>query len=86
MAKLSQKRIIELFLAEVDDWYPGYKLRSFNTDYGWVGSSGDRRIREMHTAGTIERKLIGKYVHYRINRIREPVQGTIPINVPRVFR
>ena len=66
MAKLKQVKIVVDYLkSNYPHWIPAYKLRSIDTEFGWLGSQGDRRCRELAEKGTIERKLIGKYANYR---------------------
>lgn len=57
------------------EWVMGYDLEKVNTRYGWIGSSGQRRCRELaeqgtHKIGNIEYKIesqkMGKYVQYRV--------------------
>jgi hypothetical protein len=67
--------IICLHLADIGDWVPSYSLSKTQTRFGWVGSSGERRARELAEAGehfvkgmvyTIERRKVGKYAEYRV--------------------
>lgn len=66
---------IVLHLAEHGDWLPSYSLEKVNTKWGWVGSSGTRRCRELAEAGKhkigsieyiIENRKAGRYVEYRV--------------------
>ena len=71
--KISQKQIILDHLKAIkenskDDegqWVREYNLRSTNTPFGWLGFQADRRCRELHQDGQIERRLNGKYAEYR---------------------
>ena len=66
MAKLNQKEIIVRHLkTSYPDWIPAYKLCSIDTQFGWLGNQGDRRCRELAEDGIIERKLIGRFAHYK---------------------
>ena len=65
---MSYKEKIIKILKEANDWVPGYKLININTEYGWIGSSSSRRLRELAEKGMLERKIDNKYVWYRINR------------------
>ena len=55
--------IIKAYLT--DNWTPSYDLEKVNTPYGYLGSSGSRRARELAERGEIEREIKGKYVYYR---------------------
>lgn len=46
LAVLKQKR----------KWTPSYDLYKVSTKWGWIGSSGDRRARELRAEGLIESK------------------------------
>ncbi len=72
MEKKSQKQIILEVLKdalknsnEELQWIREYSLRSTNTSFGWLGFQADRRCRELHQEGLIERRLNGKYAEYR---------------------
>src|SRR4051794_25630205 len=43
--------IITLYLAERGDWVPSYSLSKLQTKWGWIGSSGERRARELAEDG-----------------------------------
>jgi hypothetical protein len=47
-------------------WVASYEFICKDTIYGWIGSSGDRRARELVAEGVLERKHDGKYAWYRI--------------------
>lgn len=62
------------------EWVQGYSLEKVNTKYGWVGSSGQRRMRELAEQGfhkigsvtyTIESRKMGKYVQYRVSESKD---------------
>ncbi len=61
----TQKDIIVEYLSAVDKWLPGYKLSGVETPFGFIGSQGDRRCRELENSGDIQRRLNGKYVEYK---------------------
>lgn len=74
MAKLTLQDKIVLHLADSADWVKGYNLEKVNTKYGWIGSSGQRRCRELVEVGlhtidgvgyVVESGKEGKYVTYR---------------------
>ena len=68
--KLPDKEIIEHYLKMLRDggtqgWVVGHQLRSVETPYGFIGSQGDRRCREMAQARILERKIENGLVYYR---------------------
>lgn len=80
MKKFTLHDIITLHLADIGDWVAGYQLSKLQTKWGWVGSSGERRARELAEAGehivkgmvyTIERRQIAKYVEYRVSNVEQ---------------
>ena len=62
---MTQKDIIVNYLKSQKDWVYGYKLIGIETPFGFLGSSGDRRARELAEEGAIERRIMGKFVQYR---------------------
>lgn len=80
MKKPSQKQIILDYLKtikhnaqnEEGQWVREYALRSTNTPFGWLGFQADRRCRELHQNGKIERRLNGKYAEYRYKETELP--------------
>lgn len=71
--------IICLHLAELNDWVPSFALSKVQTAFGWIGSSGERRARELAedalkglsheykgTLYKVERRQNGKYAEYRV--------------------
>lgn len=74
--KRTQTEIIVRFLAaRPGEWTPSYQLSKQQTDWGYIGSSGERRARELAEAGTyeldrviyfIERCQNGKFAEYRV--------------------
>jgi len=76
--------IICLHLADMGDWVPSYSLSKVQTKFGWCGSSGERRARELAEDGAheykgiiyiIERRQIGKFAEYRV--LSKPKPRTI---------
>jgi len=65
--------ILKVLEHNYPNWTYGYRLRSVDTPYGWIGSSGDVRARELERAGEIEKRGEGKYIMYRYKQ-PEPVQ------------
>ena len=86
--KKSQKQIIIEYLrwkkenakSEDEEWEREHKLRSTNTHFGWLGFQADRRCRELHNEGILERRLNGKYAEYRL---REKVIPVVQIEVSK---
>lgn len=72
---MTQQAIILKTLQDVNDWVPSYRLVKIDTEYGWLGTSGDRRARQLHEEGFIDRRHNGKYAEYRIKQ--ELKQGTL---------
>lgn len=66
--KMTQAEIIKKYLKDADVWIPAYNLRSVSTKYGWIGHQGDRVCRKLTENGEIERKLVGRYAHYRTKK------------------
>jgi len=62
---MTYHQIIVKYLEEYGDWIEGYKLSKVETNFGYLGSSAERRLRELAERGEIERKQEGKYVYYR---------------------
>ena len=94
MEKKSQKQIILDHLKEVKEnakdedgqWVREYSLRSTSTNVGWLGFQADRRVRELHQAGLIERRMSGKYAEYRYKEIEIPQVKIESYNEPlRLF-
>ncbi len=80
--------IICLQLAEFNDWVPSFRLSKVQTAHGWVGSSGERRARELAEESVlgfpheykgilykVERRQNGKYAEYRV--LSKPKPRTI---------
>jgi hypothetical protein len=70
---MTQKQIILKILKENNDWVPSYDLVKRATKYGWIGTSGDRRARELTEMGLVERKEEGPYAYFRF-KPSEPYQ------------
>lgn len=76
--------IIALHLFDMrGEWVPSYSLTKVNTKYGWLGSSGDRRARELAEIGNhivngttyfIERRKQGKYAEYRATGMTKNIE------------
>lgn len=74
--KHTQEEIVVRYLAaRPGEWVSSYDLMKKETAWGWLGSQGDRRARELALKGVyelegtthyIERKHEGKYAEYRV--------------------
>jgi hypothetical protein len=51
-----QKEIVLHVLKMNRKWTPSYDLIRVSTPWGWLGSSGDRRSRELRAEGLVESK------------------------------
>lgn len=78
MKKLTYHQKILAHLKDHGDWVPSYALSGVETDYGWVGSSGERRARELAEDGKLERKVVGKYAYYRYPQKTELREVQVP--------
>lgn len=72
--------ITEVLKDAYPDWIPSYSLEKAETPYGWIGTSGLRRCRELVTQGKIEDKRDGKYQYYRYKQTA-PIQQAMAIPV-----
>lgn len=50
---------------EDEEWVKSYNLRSKDTMWGFIGSQGDRRARELYEEGKIDRRIVKKFSEYR---------------------
>ena len=57
--------ILKLLKSNPDRYFFSYELIKVNTPYGWLGISGDRIARELHTDGRLEKVEDGQYVKYK---------------------
>lgn len=55
-----------------DGWIEVWKLAKTDTPYGWLGSEGGRRARELYKRGSLEKKRVGKYEYYRYKIVEIP--------------
>lgn len=65
---MTQQQIILKLLEESNEWTPSYDLVKRSTKYGWIGTSGDRRARELAEMGLVERKEEGQYAYFRVKQ------------------
>lgn len=72
---MTQHQIILKTLKDFGDWVPSYQLVKTDTEHGFLGTSGDRRARELYEEGLIGRRHNGKYAEYRAKQ--ELKQGTL---------
>jgi len=63
---MTQSNIILEVLNDTKEWMPSWYFVKQDTKWGWLGTSGDRRARELYEDGKIERKHEGKYSYYKI--------------------
>ena len=66
------------------DWLRDENLRSLDTEFGFIGSQGDRRIREMVKAGVLERRLNGRYAEVRLKRVNTPDMKQTALTSPNL--
>ena len=72
---MTQRKIILRLLEEnPDKWFLSYELLKVSTKFGWIGSQGDRRARELASEGLIEVRHENKYAEYRYKRIISPLE------------
>lgn len=56
-----------------DGFVRAYNLEKVQTKWGWIGSSGSRRARELAEEGLIERRVTDGYAEYRyLSEIKVP--------------
>jgi hypothetical protein len=70
----TQWHVLTAYLWQQKSWLPTHALQSVKTDFGFVGSSGEQRVRELarndtcvpkELIGKIEKKREGKYEFFR---------------------
>jgi len=61
---MTQKEIIMRLLSN-GEWIKSYELVKVNTPWGWLGTDGTRRARELVESGWAERRKNGKYEEFR---------------------
>lgn len=67
--RLSAKEIIvRLLHTNADRWFWGYELEKVGTPYGWIGTQGQRRARELAEDGRLDRRIKDGLVQYRISK------------------
>lgn len=73
---MTQSNIILNVLRENrGEWFESYKLVKLSTKWGFLGTSADRRARELAEEDRIEVRHIGKYVQYRAKpKVHPPIE------------
>lgn len=82
--------IITLHLADTEGvWKPSYSLSKTSTPYGFLGSSAERRARELAEDGKhivngntyfIEKRMNGKYAEYRVASTKKKSTQNVTYN------
>lgn len=73
---MTQKEMIKEHLAAQGGWVRGYELRGKETQFGFLGSQGDRRARELAQAGEISHRIEDGFAEYRAKTlINLPISG-----------
>jgi len=62
--RITQKIIILNILREAKDPVPSYNLEKVSTKWGWLGTSGLKRCRELEVEGKITKTFKEGYVWY----------------------
>ena len=52
-------------LKEAGTWVMGYDLEKVRTRYGWIGTCGGRRCRELAAEGKIDHEIRDGYACYK---------------------
>lgn len=69
---MTQASIIKKYLCQCNNWVPSYDLIKISTDWGWIGSNGDRTARKLAEEGIVERINGGeigrdkRFVYFRL--------------------
>ena len=78
---MTQQEILLAYLKDENTWKPAPFLCAKSTRFGWLGSQGDKRARELFAKGLLERRpgselgLDPRYKYYRYKQ-QEPQQLT----------
>ena len=65
--RTTQKEIILNILREAKEPTPSYNLEKVSTKWGWLGTSGLKRCRELEVEGKITKSFKDGYVWYSAN-------------------
>ena len=57
--------ILKLLRDNPDVWFQSHHLQQRDTEWGWLGSSGSRRARELAEEGKVEVRHKGKFAEYK---------------------
>lgn len=60
-----KEKILKTLKKMNGEWIYGYELHGMTTDYGKLGSSAERRARELHEEGKLERRKFNGKAQYR---------------------
>ena len=77
---MTQKSIILRFLALHHDWVPSWELTSVDTPFGRITHQGGRTCRKLAENGQIEKKLIGRFVYYKLPQQKTTIYAVEGIN------
>jgi hypothetical protein len=84
MKKPTQKEIIvKLMRSQPERKFFTYEMVKVNTEFGWLGSQGDRRMRELFEEGILSKEPRGRYERYWLREEHlkpEPKKKVIFIN------
>jgi len=77
----TSKIILKVLESEPNKWFKSYELNQQSTAFGWIGSAGSRRARELAAKGLIEVRHVGKYSEYRHRQleIAKPVMSVAQV-------
>jgi hypothetical protein len=82
--RMSQTQIIlSVLRREYPNCRYSYDLHKTQTEFGWIGPTGERRCRELRQAGLIEQRDVGRFVQYRavgprgVEVIRDAATGEV---------
>lgn len=73
----TQWHIVVAYLHQQKQFLPTHKLQSVKTDFGFIGSSGEQRVRELarndacipeELRNKVEKKREGKYEYFRYRK------------------
>ena len=70
---MKQKQIIIKYMQDQPDRkFFTYELTQKSTPYGWLGSQGDRRLRDLFKEGILLKEREGKYERYWLKESSTP--------------
>jgi hypothetical protein len=77
----TQWHMLVAYLWQQKGWLPTHKLQSIETDFGFIGSSGEQRVRELarndacipeELRNKVEKKREGKFEYFRYRPALSP--------------